>query len=136
MLWHMGHIWMSGVRFSFNTHNHLNEFLNQVSDITVHIKEGETKGESISMILYGLGVLPITRLIQHHVMDVKRQCRSNNTHVWYYDGSFLALKFARIKAWFTNIDIIGSTMGYHPETVKSFLITSKDNVGILMAFFH
>ena len=65
MLWSVRHEWPSGVQFTFNYYRHWSTMV--VRDIGggschfLHSKEGVTQGDPLSMIAYGIGVLPLIR---------------------------------------------------------------------------
>ena len=56
--------------------------------------------------------------------------------MWYSDKLALALAFARIEVYFSDISSIEHTLEYHPDPANIFLIASKVNVDTAMAFFH
>ena len=65
MLWAVRHKWPSGAQFTFNCYRHWATLV--VRDIGygsghfLHSKEGVTQGDPLSMIAYGIGVLPLIR---------------------------------------------------------------------------
>ena len=63
MLWAVRYEWPSNAQFTFNCYRHWSTLL--VGDIGdgsghfLHSKEGVTQGDTLSMIKYGIGVLPL-----------------------------------------------------------------------------
>eukprot|EP00957_Ditylum_brightwellii_P080075 6090082-Ditylum_brightwellii.AAC.1 len=67
MLWDMQHQWVAGARFIFNTYRHWHKLVLYRQDDLVVSKEGVTQGDTLSMILYALAVLPIINQGSVHV---------------------------------------------------------------------
>ena len=101
----------------------------------VHRKEGVTQGDELSMILYRLGVLPITQALKHHVDDNECKSRRNTLQMWYANYSALDSYFYRIKAWSKELIRIGPSIRYYLNLGKSLLIMLEDNLDIATTLF-
>ena len=81
-------------------------------------KEGATQGDPLSMIIYGVGMLPLTR-------SLKRQCK-DCIQPWYADDAATGGKFTAIMS---NYDLLcreGPGRGYFPEpTSLSWLLNPR-----------
>ena len=67
MLWEVRHKWTSGARFSLNCYHHWATLVIRAGESTgrfLHSKEGVTQGYPLTMIAYGLGILPLIRDLQ------------------------------------------------------------------------
>ena len=64
MLSTVDHEWSSCVWFEFNCYNNWDTLVIRVGDGTVHLlysKEGVNQGDSLAMVAYELGILPLVR---------------------------------------------------------------------------
>ena len=64
MLWVVQHKWPSGVRFEFNCYHHWATLVIRECNGTghfLHIKDRVTQGDTLAMITYVLGILPVIR---------------------------------------------------------------------------
>ena len=62
MLWTVRHRWQAGARFSFNFYKHWAQLLlRQLGELPVTIlsREGVTQGDPLSMVLYGITLVPL-----------------------------------------------------------------------------
>ena len=62
MLWTVRHCWPDGARFAFNCYKHWEQlFLRQLGELPVTIlsREGVTKGDPLSMVLYAITLAPL-----------------------------------------------------------------------------
>ena len=63
MLWNVRHRWLAGARFVFNCYRYWAQLLlSQPGDppVTLLSKEGVTQVDPISMVLYGITLVPLT----------------------------------------------------------------------------
>ena len=69
MLWDVWHDWPSGAQFTFNCYRHWDTLMvrdmGDESGHFLHSKEGVTQGDPLSMISYGIGVLPLIRELRN-----------------------------------------------------------------------
>ena len=62
MLWTVWHRWPAGARFAFNCYKHWTQLLlRQLGELPVTIlsREGVTQGDPLSMVLYGITLVPL-----------------------------------------------------------------------------
>ena len=62
MLWTVRHRWPAGAIFAFNCYKHWAQlFLRQPGElpVTILIREGVTQGDPLSMVLYGITLVPL-----------------------------------------------------------------------------
>ena len=68
MLWAVRHKWPSGARFTYNYYRHWATLVvsntEDGSGHFLHSKEGVTQGYPLTMITYGIGVLPLIRVLR------------------------------------------------------------------------
>ena len=112
MLWTVWHEWPSGARFVFNCYRHWVLLMCCSSDGTafiLYIQEGVTQGDPLTMVAYGLGVLPLIRPLKA-LVPVARQ-------PWYAnDGA--GGTFAALQRYFENLLELGSGSGILPLVLK------------------
>ena len=69
MLWAVQHEWPSGGQFTFNCYRHWATLVvrdtGDGSCHFLHIKEGVTQGDPLTMIAYGIEVLPLIRELRN-----------------------------------------------------------------------
>ena len=62
MLWTVRHCWPAGSRFAFNCYTHWSQLLlSQPGEppVTILSREGVTQGDPLSMVLYGITLVPL-----------------------------------------------------------------------------
>ena len=94
----------------------------------LHIKEGVTKGSFLSMISYGIGILPLIhdlRTVHPHV-----------TQLWYADDSFKGGKFEALQDHMKELMARGPLRGYFPEPTRSILVVSLRNLQSTDEYFR
>ena len=67
MLWTMWHLWPAGARFAFNCYRHWAQLLPcqpEEPPVTILNGEGVTQGDPISMVLYGIALVPLAEEIR------------------------------------------------------------------------
>ena len=67
MLWTVWHRWPAGARFAFNSYIHWAQLpLRQPGEppVTILIREGVTQGDPLSMVLYGITLVPLTKYLR------------------------------------------------------------------------
>ena len=83
ILWYLWHEWISGAQFTFNLYRHWATLVvRDTEEGSGHFlcsKEGVTQGDPLSMIVYGIGILPLIRELQ----DAHPQV----TQPWYADDA-------------------------------------------------
>jgi hypothetical protein len=82
MLWTIWYEWPSEARFVFNCYRHWGILMihsNNGTGTFIYSKEGITKGDPISMFIYGLGLLPLIRQLKSEFLTVQQP--------WYTDNA-------------------------------------------------
>ena len=67
MLWTVQHFWPVGARFAFNFYKHRAQLLfRQPGElpVTILIREEVTQGDPLSMVLYGITLVPLAEELQ------------------------------------------------------------------------
>jgi hypothetical protein len=86
----------------------------------LYSKEGVTQGDPLSMFAYGIGILPLIRLLKTEFPAVEQP--------WYADDAGAGGKFDDIRRFFRGIQEIGPSYGYFPFPSKSILIVPQHNL--------
>jgi hypothetical protein len=123
MLWTVRHKWLSGARFVFNCYKHWATLVirkNNGTGAFLYSKEGVTQGDPLSMFAYGIGILPLIRLLKTEFPAVEQP--------WYADDAGAGGKFDDIRKFFRRLQEIGPNYGYFPEPSKSILIVPQHNL--------
>jgi hypothetical protein len=89
------------------------------SSTFIHSKEGVTQGDALSMVAYGIGILPLIRHLKRGFPGVKQP--------WYADNSGVGAHFPVLWRFFERLQVIGPSYGYYPEPDKSILIVRPEN---------
>ena len=92
-----------------------------------HSKEGMTQGDPLSMITYGIEILPLNRELRRAHLCV--------TQVWYADDAGAGGNFEHILAHLRYLQARGLPRGYYPELTKSILVRVLRNVAREEEFF-
>ena len=94
----------------------------------MHSKEGVTQGDPLVMIAYGIGVLPLIRVLQVDHPQVYQP--------WYADDAGAWGRFQDIMAHFRDLQLKGPARGYFSNPTKSILVVSEKNVPRAKAYFR
>ena len=106
-------------RFLFNTyHGYAALFLQGSSDYLLS-KEGVTQGDSLSMMLYAVAILPLI----HSLRNPKRWIQN-----WYADDSACVATLPSLHAWFSQLSSSGPDFGYFPQLAKTVLVVGPSYV--------
>ena len=103
-----------------DTGNELGYFLNS--------KKGVTQRDPLSMIAYGIGILPLIR----ELLDAHPRV----TQPWYADGAGAWEKFGYIMEHFGDLQVRGPRRGYFLEQTKSILVVTPRTVARLEEFLR
>ena len=118
MLWTVQHHWPVGVRFAFNCYKHWAQLLlRQPGELPVTIlrREGVTQGDPLSMILYGITLVPLAE-------DLRAAYPWLLYPFYTDDAAFDGL--VRCSAWLLKLLMKrGTDRGYIPEPDKSLFIS-------------
>jgi len=130
MLWTVRHEWPAGARFAFNCYKHWPTLVIRGSNGTgvfLFSKEGSTQGDPLSMIVYGIGTLPLVRQLKQEFPAVEQ--------TWYADDGGAGGRFDSIRKQFTRLQEIGPNFGYFPEPTKSMLIIPNHSLEVAKVEF-
>jgi hypothetical protein len=95
MLWVVRHEWVKSCRFIYNCYKHWSTLMIRGNDGTgtvIYSKEGVTQGDPLSMFAYGVGILPLIRLLKKFDPGVDQ--------TWYADDAGVVGKFDSIRRLF------------------------------------
>ena len=87
MQWTMRHRWPAGARFAFNCYKHWAQLLlRQPGELPVTIlsREGVTQGDPLSMVLYGITLIPLQRSFKQRIQGFLSPFYADNAAI---DGS-------------------------------------------------
>ena len=123
ILWTVRHLWLSGDRFVFNYYCNWSSVVLGNGNGTasfLHISEGVTQGDHMTMIAYGIGIPPLIKNLKQEIPDVNQ--------TWYAcDARYLCM-FSIIETYFNSLTHPGSGHGYYIEPPKSVLIVHMENL--------
>jgi hypothetical protein len=106
--------------FRFNCYKHWSILViqgNNGTGVFLFSKEGVTQGDPISMVPYGIGILPLIRILKQVFPEAEQP--------WYADDAGAGGYFDPIRR---QLQEIGPNYGYFPEQSKSILIVSQHNL--------
>ena len=122
--------WPSGVWFSFNCYRYWATLVLREGNGTghfLHIKEGATQVDTLSMVAYGLGTPSIIRDL--------RTIHPSVTQPWYADDAGAGGKISDMQHHLNEPMVRGPPWGYFTEPTKSILVLSPQNFPQAEAFF-
>jgi hypothetical protein len=112
-----------GARFVFNCYKHWATLVlrsNNGTGAFLYSKEGVTQGDPLSMFAYGIGILPLIRILKAEFPAVEQP--------WYADDAGAGGSFNEIRRFFCKLEEIGPSYGYYPEPSKSILVVPQHNL--------
>jgi hypothetical protein len=121
--------WPRCARFLFNTYRGHSVLKVQNADDLLFSREGVTQGDPLSMMMYGLAVLPLIRTLAASHSDKIIQN-------WYADDASAAGDLLDVKKWFLSLMKSGPDYGYHPEPKKSYLVVAPEFVDTATGLFQ
>ena len=92
---------------------------------------GFTQSETLSMILYGLDVLPIFQDLKHHVEGIDQRSGKNELQVWYANELSLDFYFSSTKYCFN----LPPSLGYDTNPDKTLPLMLEANLDLETTFF-
>ena len=120
-LWTVCHKWANGARFAFNSYRHAAQLIFRRKGDSCYVllsKEGVTQGDPISMVIYGLALIPLAESLRKAVPSVVQP--------WYADNATMAGPVSGIAKAMGIIREEGPARGYFPEPSKSILICNPE----------
>jgi len=133
-MWTIRHQWPNGSRFAFNCYRHAAQLVIRRNGRPCSIilsQEGVTQGDPISMVIYGVALMPLTETVRAAQPDILQ--------AWYADDSSFGGMAPAIAAAMHMILEKGPARGYFPEPSKSILICNpavRDAVHGELGEFH
>ena len=118
MMWTVRHRWPTGARFAFNFYRHWAQILlRQPGELPVTIlsQEGVTQGYPISVVLYGITLVPLSKEL--------RAADPGLLSPFYADDAAFNGSARRISQLLKLLIKRGADRGYFPETAKSLFIS-------------
>ena len=134
MLWTVRHLWKNGARFAFNCYRHEVQLIVRRPSghpcYTLLSQEGVTQGDPLSMVLYGLALVPLAKRLRNAVPTLLQP--------WYADDSAMMGQAKDIATAMSLLLQHGPERGYFPEPAKSILIcrpTDEANIQSTLSAF-
>jgi hypothetical protein len=121
MLWSVRHLWANGARFSFNCYRHSAQLILRNKGQPGHTllsEEGVTQGDPLSMVLYGLALVPLAMRLREYAPALPQ--------AWYANDFVMAGPCSIIKPPVATLEQLGPERGYFPEPAKSIVIVRPD----------
>ena len=131
MFWTVRHRWAAGARFAFDCYRHQCKLTLRQRGKPCHIilsREGVTQGDPLSMILYGIGLLPLAEKLRGTIPQAVQP--------WYADDSAMTGPASKVRQAVMLLQQWGPRMGHCPEPAKSIVvcpIQDQDRVRAIMA---
>jgi hypothetical protein len=122
MMWAVRHRWAAGARFAFNCYRHSAELILRrkgQTGYTLLSREGVTQGDPLSMVLYGLALVPLAATL--------RQAHPEVIKAWYADDGRLQGRLLRVAAAMIDLQRLGPKRGYFPEPAKSIFVCNPED---------
>ena len=126
MLWTVRHRWAAGAKFAFNCYRHSAQLIMRRGDRPCHVilsKEGVTQGDPLSMVLYGITLVPLAERL--------RKAHPTVLQPWYADDMAMAGPVEDIAGAMEHLQRWGPARGYFPEPSKSIMICSPEHHEVL-----
>ena len=117
MLWTVQHCWPAGARFAFNGYKHWAQLLlrqPREMPVTILSREGVTQGDPLSMVLYGITLVPLAEELRAADPGLLSLFYANDAAFGGSAQSSAQLLKLLMKR--------GPDRGYFPERAKSLLI--------------
>lgn len=98
MLWTVQHLWLKGAKFAFNTYHCAAQLILQLSNGKAQVlasREGVTQGDPVSMLLYGIALVPLIQSLK-----IKHQ---RIIQAWFLDNATMVGSIDDLKAIFADL---------------------------------
>ena len=93
-------------------------FVANSKGVQILSEEGCTQGDNAGMAFYACNTVPLITLLHQN---------STCKQAWFADDSAAAGQLENIKNWWDILNINGPTLGYFPNSTKTWLILKNDN---------
>jgi len=123
MLWTVRHRWAAGARFAFNCYRHSAILIVRRKGRACYVilsEEGVTQGDPLSMVLYGLALLPLAEALRTAVPSVVQP--------WYADDAAMSGPAQGVAEAMELLEHLGPARGYYPEPAKSILVCREEHM--------
>ena len=80
--------------------------------------EGTTQGDPLAMAMYALAIVPLIHKLRNNSPDVRQ--------VWYADDATGAGTCDKLRQWWDQVECLGPTFGYYPNSAKTYLIVKEE----------
>ena len=120
MLWTVRHLWPSGSRFVFNCYRHHSLLIlrrKNGSSYTLQSREGCTQGDPLSMVIYGLTPVPLSKFLREQTPTVIQP--------FYADDLSFSGDASDIAQAMRLLQHHGPSRGYFPEPTKSIVLCTE-----------
>eukprot|EP00534_Pseudo-nitzschia_fraudulenta_P001034 CAMPEP_0201119006 /NCGR_PEP_ID=MMETSP0850-20130426/3183_1 /ASSEMBLY_ACC=CAM_ASM_000622 /TAXON_ID=183588 /ORGANISM="Pseudo-nitzschia fraudulenta, Strain WWA7" /LENGTH=295 /DNA_ID=CAMNT_0047384539 /DNA_START=18 /DNA_END=901 /DNA_ORIENTATION=+ len=118
LFWTTRHRWPHGARFAFNCYRHSAQLVlrgEPGSRCSILLsREGVTQGDPLSMVLYGLSLVPLAETLRRSHPDVIQP--------WYADDAAMHGTVSQIASTMRQLLALGPARGYFPEPAKSIFL--------------
>ena len=118
-IWNTRIYWSRCSRYAFISYRGYAVLFITGSQVTLLSKEGVTQGDPLAMLVYGIGILPLTRKLK-----APEKWKQN----WYADDSACLAKLLLLKEWLAALMEEGPKFGYYAEPDKSYLVVHPDYI--------
>ena len=123
ILWSVQFDSPSGTQFTFHCYRHWATMVVRNMYGSGHFlnrKEGVTKGDTLSIITYGIGILPLIRDLRTAHLHIMQR--------WYAGDACVGGTFDALQEHIRDFLVRVIPWGYFPEPTKSILVVSLRNV--------
>ena len=122
MLWTVRHLWPKGARYAINCYRHSAQLVLRTpaeKAVILLSREGVTQGDPLSMVLYGVALLPLAKALRARDRLVVQP--------WYADDAAMWGKARRNARVLRALVDLGPSYGYFPEPEKSWHVCAKED---------
>ena len=87
-----------------------------VGGSTLFSREGTTQGDPLAMAMFALATVPLIRAV----------ATQGTSQTWFADDTASGGKFRAMRVWWDALSAIGPKYGYHPNALKTYLLTKVE----------
>ena len=117
MMWTVRHLWPAGSRFAFNCYRHAAQLILRRPGGKCEVllsREGVTQGDPLSMVLYGVMLIPLGKTLRRTAPGVLQP--------WYADDFSMLGPATDMQNVMRQLMEEGPPRGYYPEPSKSIVV--------------